>query len=96
MPMSFTSGTGQTGLSFTKIGNPTAGAGVGEAGGQESSSGLLHMFCLLQMYVEEEADYDSRVQRDTDSKQRFGSPDSKHRFGSPDTKKNNQRRSSRE
>lgn len=40
MPMSFTSGTGQTGLSFTETGNPRAGAGVGEVGGQESNSGL--------------------------------------------------------
>ena len=38
--MSLTSGTGQTGLSFTAIGNPTAGAGVGEVGGQESSPGF--------------------------------------------------------
>ena len=41
--MSFTSGTGQMGLSFTEIGNPTTEAGVSEVGGQESNSGLLHM-----------------------------------------------------
>ena len=40
MPMGFTSGAAQTGLSSTAMGNPTAGAGVGEAGGQESSPGL--------------------------------------------------------
>ena len=34
MPMSFTSGTGQMGLSFTEIGNPTAEAGVSEVGGR--------------------------------------------------------------
>lgn len=87
MPMSFTSGTGQMGLSFTETGNPTAGAGVREVGGQESNSGLLQMLCLLQVCVKEEADYHSGVPRDTDSKHRFGS----HRY-----KKKNQRRSSRE